>query len=210
MNFVGMMEMRSRTAVEPFRYIQIDQFLAPAECTQVLEVALAHRSQFVTSTTTTGAIDYRKSAVLYATHFPELYQRLRHSILQALPLVCQQLRHPGFTVTEVEMQMTAHNDGGYYKVHNDSGSEITATRELTYVYYFHRHPKAFSGGELCLYGSGLDYSSLAIPPSVATLEPRHNSMVFFPSHCDHEVKPIRCPSRQFADSRFTLNGWLRR
>jgi SM-20-related protein len=25
----------------------------------------------------------------------------------------------------------------------------------------------------------------------------------------HEVQAVHCPSRAFADSRFTLNGWIR-
>jgi SM-20-related protein len=33
--------------------------------------------------------------------------------------------------------------------------------------------------------------------------------VLFPSQYLHEVLPVRCPSHQFVDSRFTLNGWVR-
>ena len=53
------------------------------------------------------------------------------------------------------MQLTAHNDGCYYKIHNDAGSEKTANREISYVYYFYQEPKAFSGGELKIYDTEL-------------------------------------------------------
>jgi hypothetical protein len=42
------------------------------------------------------------------------------------------------------------------------------------------------------------------------VEPRHNSIIFFPSEYMHEVMPVICPSREFVDSRFTINGWVRR
>jgi excisionase family DNA binding protein len=32
--------------------------------------------------------------------------------------------------------------------------------------------------------------------------------VLFPSCYDHEVLPVRCPSRKFVSSRFTVNGWI--
>ncbi|MGB8690572.1 MAG: proline hydroxylase, partial [Microcoleus sp.] len=34
--------------------------------------------------------------------------------------------------------------------------------------------------------------------------------VFFLSRYMHEVLPVSCPSKAFADSRFTINGWVRR
>ncbi|MBE9012911.1 2OG-Fe(II) oxygenase, partial [Pseudanabaenaceae cyanobacterium LEGE 13415] len=46
--------------------------------------------------------------------------------------------------------------------------------------------------------------------SYQEIQPINNSIIFFPSHFLHEVLPVSCPSRQFADSRFTLNGWIRR
>jgi Rps23 Pro-64 3,4-dihydroxylase Tpa1-like proline 4-hydroxylase len=38
--------------------------------------------------------------------------------------------------------------------------------------------------------------------------PQQNQIVFFPCSVLHEITPVECPSRAFADSRFTLNGWL--
>lgn len=107
------------------------------------------------------------------------------------------------------MQMTAHNDGCFYKIHNDSGDAPTATRILAYVYYFYQEPKAFSGSELRLYNTELDGTRQTALSDFEDIEPRNNSIVFFDSRCKHEVIPIHCPSRQFAHSRFTLNGWLR-
>ncbi|GDY69657.1 hypothetical protein SAV14893_090500 [Streptomyces avermitilis] len=39
-------------------------------------------------------------------------------------------------------------------------------------------------------------------------EPEHDSIVFFLPTAWHEVRPVSCPSKQHADSRFAINGWL--
>lgn len=189
---------------------QIDQFLSPEEHEAALQVALTREDQFVGSKTTTNAADYRRSSILYATLYPELYELLRQRILAILPVVVDQLKMPRFTPSQVEMQLTAHNDGCFYKIHNDSGSPETLTRVLTYVYYFYQEPKQFSGGELRLYETDLDGSMVTASDHSHTVEPLNNRIVFFDSRCKHEVLPVRCPSQQFADSRFTLNGWIRR
>jgi hypothetical protein len=44
----------------------------------------------------------------------------------------------------------------------------------------------------------------------AVIDPKNDSIVFFRSHTRHEVKAVTCPSGQFEDGRFTLNGWIRR
>ncbi|MEA5535485.1 2OG-Fe(II) oxygenase [Crocosphaera sp. XPORK-15E] len=194
----------------PAKYYQIDNFLSPEENQKLLEIALKHSDDFIGSTTSTQASDYRKSAVLYATFFPEFYQIIRQKLLGILGGILKHLNHPSFSISEVEMQLTAHNDGCYYKIHNDSGSPETCTREFTYVYYFYREPKSFSGGELRIYETDLQETSLERHENFQIVEPRNNSIVFFDSRSKHEVMPVICPSRIFADSRFTINGWLRR
>jgi Rps23 Pro-64 3,4-dihydroxylase Tpa1-like proline 4-hydroxylase len=193
----------------PCRYLQIDQFLSAADHDRALQAALTQEAKFVTSSTTTNANDYRQSAILYATHYEALYHHLRSKLLETLPLAVNHLNLPLFDVTEVEMQMTAHNDGCFYKIHNDSGDKLTATRILTYVYYFYQTPKAFSGGELRLYNTDLAGTHQTAHSQFEDIEPRNNSIVFFDSRCMHEVRTIHCPSRRFTDGRFTLNGWLR-
>ncbi|MGC9503717.1 2OG-Fe(II) oxygenase [Baaleninema sp.] len=191
-------------------YVLLENFLSPEENQQALEIALTNRENFISSSTTNQATDYRRSLVLYATFYCEFYQLLKRRILQVLPEVCDRLDRVPFNVTELEMQLTAHNDGCYYKVHNDSGSPETATRELTYVYYFHCPPKAYSGGELRMYETDSTLGKVVEGDRFTPVEPQNNSIIFFDSRCQHEVRPVRCPSKQFEDSRFTLNGWLRR
>ena len=45
--------------------------------------------------------------------------------------------------------------------------------------------------------------------SYQTIVPQQNQIVFFPCELMHEITTVKCSSQGFADSRFTLNGWLR-
>lgn len=187
-----------------------DDFLSPEENQNALAIALEQQEKFVPSSTTSKADNYRQSCILYATHFPQFYHQLKHKILVALPEVWTSLNHSPFPVTQVEMQLTVHSDGCYYKVHNDSGSPETITRELTYVYYVHSEPAQFSGGELRLYQTDPHDGRLLDRKRFKTVTPQNNRLVLFNSRCQHEVMPVRCSSKAFETSRFTFNGWLRR
>ncbi len=189
-------------------YVQIDNFLTVEEHKRLLNYVFAQESEFVPTTTSTGDLDYRRSMILYS--FPEFSQLIVNRIKAILPDVFRKLNLQSFPIADIEAQLTSHNDGNYYKVHNDNGSPDTATREFTYVYYFYREPKAFSGGELVIYDSKIENSFYVKADSYKTVEPRNNSIVFFLSRYLHEVLPVSCPSKAFADSRFTINGWIRR
>ena len=189
-------------------YVQIDNFLTPEEHQHLLDYVLQRESEFVSTQTSTQASDYRKSVVLYA--FPEFSNLISQRIHHLFPDILSKLGLPPFQISQIEAQLTAHNDGNFYKIHNDNGSPDTATRELTYVYYFHREPKPFSGGELVVYDSKIENNYYVQAETFRTVEPRNNSIVFFLSRYMHEVLPVHCPTQQFADSRFTINGWVRR
>src|ERR1700747_3064386 len=120
--------------------------------------------------------------------------------MRRLPEVVALLSVPRFEVDSLELQLTSHNDGEYYRWHTDNGTPATAARTITFVYYFHAEPKAFQGGELVVYqGKGERH----------VIAPQPDSMVFFPSTARHEVLRVDCPTRRFEDGRFSLNGWIR-
>lgn len=193
--------------VIPAKYWQIDNFFSQKELDKLRSHAIQRESEFVPTSTSTGAENYRKSLVLYS--FPEFSELMRRRLQAILPEVCAKLEIAPFPISQIEAQLTAHNDGHFYKLHNDNGSKETATRVLTYVYYFYREAKPFDGGELVIYDSKLQNNRYAKAETYKMVEPRNNSIVFFPSHYMHEVLPIYCPSQKFADSRFTINGWIR-
>lgn len=79
---------------------------------------------------------------------------------------------------------------------------------LSAVYYFHALPKGFSGGQLRLFRFGADHTAAQSElANHVDLEPVRNSLIAFPSWAYHEVRPVSCPSGDFADFRFALNCW---
>jgi Rps23 Pro-64 3,4-dihydroxylase Tpa1-like proline 4-hydroxylase len=100
---------------------------------------------------------------------------------------------------EIELYVHAYNDGTCFGRHSDAHGGGNWRRRISCVYYLHRLPRAFDGGDLVVHdGRGRGHA----------VHPDHNSAVFFPSHLHHEVLPVMCRSRAFADSRFAINVWV--
>ncbi len=194
----------------PAIYVEIKNFLSLEENQKAIETAIQKRDQFIESTTTTKADNYRQSYVLFSQHFRELSDLIQSRVIGQLPEILGPLNFRPFEISEIEVQLTAHNDGCYYKIHHDAGSEKTANREITYVYYFYQEPKAFSGGELRIYDTELKGSAVITHDNFQAITPSNNSVIFFNSRCRHEVMPVVCPSKAFEHSRLTVNGWIRR
>jgi Rps23 Pro-64 3,4-dihydroxylase Tpa1-like proline 4-hydroxylase len=188
--------------------VVLDEFLAPHELDELIAYTSQHENDFQNSEVISpsgepGVIDFshRRSRVLMdlGKHQAVILERIQ----SVLPRVLERLGLEEFPVAYVEAQITASNDGDFFAIHSDDAQESIASRRITFVYFFHREPRPFEGGELRLYdpaGSGTR--------SYQTIEPQQNQIVFFPCSVSHEITRVECPSRAFADSRFTLNGWL--
>ena len=194
--------------------VVLDEFLAPQELATLTRFTLEHESDFQTSelyspSAEKGTInhDFRRSRVLM--ELGEQQEMILARIKSALPQVLDRLGMQEFSIADVEAQITASNDGDFFHLHDDNGSEGVAARHLTFVYFFHREPRQFEGGELRIHDSHLEDGRYRSNGTYQTIAPRQNQIVFFPCELQHEITAVKCPSQLFADSRFTLNGWLR-
>jgi SM-20-related protein len=117
-----------------------------------------------------------------------------------------------FAVSYVELELVAHNDGAFYSRHKDTSAGDDQAghghRVLSGVYYFHREPKAFSGGCLRLHAIRAMAGDVPGDDGALDVAPDQNTLVVFPSWGPHEVMPVICTSGAFADSRFAVNCWL--
>jgi SM-20-related protein len=189
-----------------------DEFLVSEELNGLLEYTLTHSNYFASTRVIgregAGVIDRanRRSRVLVA--WSPFHELLANRIGTFFPVILEKLQWPSFQVAHIETQLTASNHQEFFKTHSDNGNIAVQSRQLTFVYFFNREPKAFSGGDLIIYDTVVrdGYHTPAGPSQV--IHPRQNQIVFFPSFCLHEVTTVNCPSCDFADSRFTLNGWL--
>jgi SM-20-related protein len=194
--------------LEKSRYLLVENFLPPAQHEELLALVEREQARFVDSTVSTNDADYRRSKILYEA--PAVHALFRARMAELGPRLMAELGIAAFPVGDIEVQVTAHNDGNYFKLHNDNGSPDTATRGLTYVYYFFNEPKSFAGGELRVYDSVIKDGFYQCGPHAADIDPRNNSVIFFAPHMHHEVLKVRVPTGAFRDGRFTVNGWLRR
>ena len=191
-------------------------FLTKRELRGLTKYVLKHESDFTESTVVPdgvpeGATDpsYRKSRVLY--EFQEYGTLIQDRLLALLPEVLKAFNREAFQISHIDVQITASNDGDFFKVHQDNSFVEpldVSLRELSFVYYFNSEPKAFSGGQLRFYESEDGEVQSSVETASRTITPRQNTIVFFPSSHNHEVLPVRCPSRKFRNSRFTVNGWF--
>lgn len=201
--------------VLPARCVVLEEFLAPAELASLTGFVLERETEFrmsevIVPNSDSGAIDYehRRSRVLM--NLGKYEDLLVARIKTVLPEVLPRLGMQEFEIAGIEAQVTASNDGDFFHCHRDSSSERVRFRYLTFVYFFHREPKQFEGGELRIHDGRFDGQGNVNDRTYQTIIARQNQLVLFSSELLHEITPVRCPSRLFADSRFTLNGWLRR
>jgi Rps23 Pro-64 3,4-dihydroxylase Tpa1-like proline 4-hydroxylase len=193
--------------------VALDEFLAPMELNALHAYAAMREADFTPSQVIGQDRDglqdpqHRRSRVLYDVD--GFHDILGARIIHFLPFVLYRLGLAPFAVSGIELQLTASNDGEFFHAHTDSDDGPVRGRTVTFVYFCHREPCAFQGGELRVYGrdpaSGADLADVW-----HVIRPAQNRIVFFPSDRLHEITPVACPTRAFLDSRLTLNGWLHR
>ncbi|NES65009.1 MAG: proline hydroxylase [Okeania sp. SIO2D1] len=195
-------------------YFLKENFLSHSENQQLLNYVLPKESDFVPAVVSNEPAtnkfknnENRRALVLPS--FAKFEELIVKKIQEFLPDVFTKLNVPEFSISKFETQLTAHNDRNFYKTHVDNQYPVD-TRVITYVYYFYQQPKAFTGGNLRIYDSKIQGKYYSTANIFKTIEPKNNSIVFFFSSYLHEVLPVSCPSKAFADSRFTINGWIHR
>ena len=96
------------------------------------------------------------------------------------------------------LQVMTHQAGQFSAVHTD-----IRVADINYVYYLHRQPKSFTGGDLLLHDG-------VAAKAFTRIEPLDNSIILFPSGIPHEVTLVECDPGDFGAGRFTVNGALRK
>jgi SM-20-related protein len=186
----------------------VDRFLPASEHDALFDWALGNEARFAPASLAGGVIDpsvRRASSLRDLGPFAEV---LRDRVTAAVPGWVASLRVTSFAIHDIELELAAHNDGAHFRLHSDtyaSDMKARGDRMLSAVYYFHRTPQAFAGGELRLHRLGAEPGDAGYD-----IAPVDNRLAVFPSWGPHEVLPVACPSRAFADSRFAVNCWVYR
>jgi Rps23 Pro-64 3,4-dihydroxylase Tpa1-like proline 4-hydroxylase len=188
----------------PAPVLIVEDFVGGAAAADLLQYAVAHETDFQQAKVALGhegRVDEslrisRVNSAMDST-MPLLETAIRKTVDAALPTL-------GLVNVDsyfLETQLTWCGDGGFFGKHCDTLSGRLSRRVLTMVYYFHREPKAFTGGQLRLH-------ELGASGSYQEIEPRFDRAVFFPSWFPHEVRPVQCNSGAFPDGRFAMSCWV--
>ena len=193
----------------PAPFVRMTDFLPRERCDDLLALVTAERERFVPAMVGGGKVDPGMRHALVAD--PGIRRQVRPWFVQRLRGVVEavQARLPvhDLGAYRVELDVTAHPNGHFYKAHRDWEEERNPARRISYAWYFYRKPRRFSGGDLLLHDT--DREARSYNASVFTrIAPLHNSIVFFPSDCYHQITTVHGIGDDFGDGRFTVNGWL--
>lgn len=193
----------------PAPFVYIENFLSDFEQEQIWNLVNINQTQFKHSKLSDNKTDteYRKSHVLYKKKLKPITSWFFKKLDTILPSILKRLQMESFNVSQKEIQLTVHTDNGFFKVHTDcADEEYYKNRQLTFVYYFHKLPKFFEGGEILLFDT--DTINNSCTTQHTKIIPSNNSIIFFPSNYYHQVRPVHLKSNKIENGRFAINGWI--
>ena len=203
----------------PAPFVWMTDFLAPEECDRLLALGVARHEGLTPVETAIGHKDGGSSSTVDpevrvgleadARTTKEARLRIVPKIRSVLPDVLARLGMAGLDRYQLEVAMRVYLTGGFFQAHRDSAYEAFRSRKLSFVYFFHRRPRRFSGGDLLLYDTDVD-AGACDSAAFSRITPLRNGIVFFPSACWHQATPVQCGTDDFEDGRWVLNGHVRR
>ncbi|MEU1307730.1 2OG-Fe(II) oxygenase [Streptomyces cinnamoneus] len=198
---------RSPDVVVPVPFCRFENFLGSDLADGLLSYAVSRQADFTAGMVMdplTGQLSHkgRDSLVL-----PAQSAALRQHLADCLPQVSGILG-VGARPSTATTVFTAHGPGSYFDTHTDATKVSDPGTSLSAVYYLHRRPRGFDGGQLRMYDTAVHNGRAERAKTYRVIEPDHDTVVFFPSSAFHEVTASTCPTGQFHDYRFTLTTWL--
>ena len=192
------------------RYCVIDGFLGAEAAAGLLDFAIAAQDGFGPSTVYKQDSDSillpeARDSLRFRGDWSDHKQAFSAQVEARVEELVSGAGSPGFRPDALEIELVANREGGHFERHIDTRTSIAdrqSDRIVSAVYYFHRTPKAFSGGELAIHALVGDEQVL--------IEPRHDRLVVFTSIAPHTVLRTQVPGDGFADARFSINCWLLR
>jgi hypothetical protein len=129
-------------------------------------------------------------------------------VISAMPHVLERLGRPALPLTSIELQLVARCNPENTGLRDGHDVDEYRTREIAFVYFLHRQPQRFSGGEMRIYDAERDHGGFHVTGPYRIVYPIANQIAFFSSECLTEELPVECPSGRLEDSLFAIRGWL--
>jgi len=106
----------------------------------------------------------------------------------------------------VESEVVCHMEGGHFGRHSDNAYGDSG-RLLTCVYYLHRKPARFTGGDLLLHDAQSPEGPRS-PIAFTRFAPDDNTALIFPADVGHEVTGVRSGVNDPLEGRVSINIWF--
>jgi Rps23 Pro-64 3,4-dihydroxylase Tpa1-like proline 4-hydroxylase len=199
--------------VEPARFVLRRNFLAPdareallrlfdAKYPEMeeLEVTLAHKNSDVEFRLERSM---RQQFGVYCR--PELEEIIQAGVMKQFPSVCDALDVRQFLPGRHDLRLDYTPDGGFGKMHQDVGFGA----RLSYLYYFHRQPKKFRGGDLLFFDQNRA-TGQPLPHQFTRICHEDNLLLIFPPQYFHQVTRVAALDLplQVAESRLSVCGFI--
>lgn len=197
----------------PAAFMRIADFLPSCEHDAVLNVAREREGDFeplrVARPETAGGmtIEHDRSfrRQLGINRVPELAAIVGPALRAVLPRMFRQLGIEPFHVDDIECNVSVCLDGDFASRHAD---RVAGAQRISFLYYFHRTPRRFSGGDLLLYDVPADGPRRRVRHEFTRIVPHDNVLVAFPAERWHEITRVDSRSAEFIDGRFAAAGSL--
>ncbi|WP_338167155.1 2OG-Fe(II) oxygenase [Vibrio sp. 10N] len=132
---------------------------------------------------------------------------LKQTITRLLPALFSELELIPFTVPNIKFSIANGRNGHYGLPHNDT---CEGRYQLSLLYYLHKHPKPFEGGQLQLFSDDESSHMLDDTFAKATISPCDNTLLAFRSETFHGVTEVVSESDEFSDGRFVIIAFIGR
>lgn len=129
----------------------------------------------------------------------EISDKLQNAVERHWQEILSTLEIKNFAIGTVETNCVIYGNNNYFKRHQDTFTSVRKKRRISWVYYFHKEPKPFSGGELIFYKGNEE---------IARVAPQAGMLIVFDSSMFHEVLAVHVKSNEFENGRFTITGFI--
>lgn len=193
----------------PGEFVQFKHYLTVEQHTSILDF-VRNNKQYCKYSCNAGRVNFikRKTLVISLKEAGSpVIDIVKHQVLKSLPEVMSRMSLPPFTATSLEMKISIHLDGFYFKAHTDD--RLIPSRKMAFLYYFNFDEKAFEGGDLLLFDTSFAKKKDFSKTIFTRIRPENNSILFIPSGFYHAVTPVTLPNNDFEKGRFCISGHVR-
>ena len=187
----------------PFAYIE--NFLPRTEHERVLAIALSMAPRFTKARLSSGEhLDEskRRGLAIDQVGCDTLRRLLVAKLHPLLSSIQERLRLSPKRPTSANIDLAAYLHGNFCWAHCDASPRPYPQSSMNAVYFFHRQPLTFSGGDLLLYDTDVE-TGISSRLAFSRIAPTSNSLVLLPTTYFHAVTQVASRSSELRDARLS-------